>query len=131
MPQYFVLVRHFVRLLSEQLANRGEHPVDRALRNSENKPLVSIRCNLEATMIAKTSEPKKHPARKKPQRQEEMRKPAEDELDQALADSFPASDPPAPAIKGTTANPAPHEKDKVKQGSPGAPTDRRRRRPGT
>jgi hypothetical protein len=79
-------------------------------------------------MIAKTSEPKKHTARKKPQREEEMPKPAEDELDQALADSFPASDPPAPAIKGTTANPMPHEKDKAKQG---APTDRRRRRPGT
>jgi hypothetical protein len=77
---------------------------------AENKPLVSIRCNLEAIMIAKTFEPKKHPARKKPQRQEETPKPAEDELDKALADSFPASDAPAPAIKGTTANPMPHEK---------------------
>jgi hypothetical protein len=112
---------------------KGDHVVTAAsaLRNSENRSLVSIRRKLEVTIIAKTSEPKKHPARKKPQHQEEMPKPAEDELHKALADSFPASDPPAPAIKGTTANPMPHEKDKVKQGSAGASTDRRRRRPGT
>jgi hypothetical protein len=82
-------------------------------------------------MITKTSEPEKHPARKKPQHQEEMPKSAEDELDEALADSFPASDPPAPAIKGTTTNPMPREKDKARQSLQGAPTDRRRRHPKT
>ena len=33
-----------------------------------------------------------------------------DDLDKALEDSFPASDPPAPVVKGTTANARPHEK---------------------
>jgi hypothetical protein len=35
----------------------------------------------------------------------------DDELDAALADTFPASDPPAPVSHGTTSNPRPHEKD--------------------
>ncbi len=46
-------------------------------------------------------------------RTEEADKPGsgrEDELDRALADTFPASDPPAPVTKGTTANPRPSEK---------------------
>jgi hypothetical protein len=34
----------------------------------------------------------------------------EQELDDALAGSFPASDPPAPVVKGTTANPGAQEK---------------------
>lgn len=33
-----------------------------------------------------------------------------DDLDKALEDSFPASEPTAPVVKGTTANPRPHEK---------------------
>ena len=54
-------------------------------------------------MTGKTSEPNKQ---SEPQAQTSI----DDELDKALADSFPASDPPAPAIKGTTANPKPEEK---------------------
>jgi hypothetical protein len=37
-------------------------------------------------------------------------KPREDPPDQALEDSFPASDPPAQVSKGTISNPKPHEK---------------------
>jgi hypothetical protein len=34
------------------------------------------------------------------------------DLDEALADPFPASDPPAPVIKGTTRHSNPKERDK-------------------
>jgi len=43
----------------------------------------------------------------------EKPKPHHDELDEALAGSFPASDPPAPVAKGTTSNPKPHEKSRA------------------
>lgn len=49
-------------------------------------------------------------AKKKKKEEAEAAKRQEAELDKALADSFPASDPPAPAIKGTTSNPKPDEK---------------------
>jgi hypothetical protein len=45
----------------------------------------------------------------------EKQKPHHDALDRALADSFPASDPPAPVAKGTTSNPKSHEKRNGKQ----------------
>jgi len=35
---------------------------------------------------------------------------ADDALDRALEDTFPASDPPSSVIKGTTSNPTPDEK---------------------
>ncbi len=35
---------------------------------------------------------------------------SEEELDAALSDTFPASDPPARVIKGTTRNPSPAER---------------------
>ncbi len=54
-------------------------------------------------MTGKTSEPDK-------QGEQRRQTSTDDELDKALADSFPASDPPAPAIKGTTANPKADEK---------------------
>lgn len=34
----------------------------------------------------------------------------QDDLDEALSESFPASDPPAPVTKGTTRNPNPRER---------------------
>lgn len=46
----------------------------------------------------------------KKKQEAEKPKPHHDELDKALADSFPASDPPAPVAKGTTSNPRPDEK---------------------
>jgi hypothetical protein len=36
---------------------------------------------------------------------------SEKELDEALDDSFPASDPPAPVSQGTTSNPNPVERE--------------------
>ncbi len=49
------------------------------------------------------------------------RKQREDQLDRALADTFPASDTPAQISKGTISNPTPQEKRdrKIKQYSPG------------
>jgi hypothetical protein len=43
----------------------------------------------------------------------ECPKPHHDELDEALAGSFPASDVPAPVSRGTTSNPRPHEKEEA------------------
>jgi len=43
-------------------------------------------------------------------KEEACRKQREDELDRALADTFPASDPPAQISKGTISNPRPQEK---------------------
>ncbi len=62
-------------------------------------------------MTQRKSKPKEDPARQNSPQEEEKPNSTEEELDKALADSFPASDPPAPAIKGTTANPMPNEKD--------------------
>jgi hypothetical protein len=47
------------------------------------------------------------------QAEKEQQKPKReyDDLDEALADTFPASDPPAPVVHGTTSNPRPAEKD--------------------
>ncbi len=52
------------------------------------------------------SEHQKHQKKEEAERP----KPHEDELDRMLADSFPASDPPALVSQGTTSNPRPHEK---------------------
>lgn len=65
-------------------------------------------------MAEKTSSPAKKRAKLKKQEEAEALQTPEDELDGALADSFPASDPPAPVVKGTTANPAPDEKSNGK-----------------
>jgi hypothetical protein len=42
----------------------------------------------------------------------EKAKPHHDDLDEALADTFPASDPPSPVVHGTASNPQPHEKQR-------------------
>jgi hypothetical protein len=65
---------------------------------------------LEVEMMADKSTIDEHEKLKK---REEAEKPKahQDELDRSLADSFPASDPPAPVVKGTTSNPKPHEKN--------------------
>jgi hypothetical protein len=65
-------------------------------------------------MAEKTSSPAKRRAMLKKQEEADAQQTPEDELDEALADSFPASDPPAPVVKGTTANPAPDEKSNGK-----------------
>jgi hypothetical protein len=49
----------------------------------------------------------------KKRQEAEKEKPHHDDLDQALAESFPASDPPAPVAKGTTSIPKPHEKNRT------------------
>jgi hypothetical protein len=61
-------------------------------------------------MAEKTSSPAKMRAKLKKQEEAEALQTTDDELDEALADSFPASDPPAPVVKGTAANTAPDEK---------------------
>jgi hypothetical protein len=62
-------------------------------------------------MIAKGS------GQREDNRKEEAGTPStqEDELDKTLADSFPASDPPAAVAKGTTANPRAHEKESARK----------------
>jgi hypothetical protein len=51
-------------------------------------------------MAAKTSKPAKEKTGQEGRKAEASRKPAEEKLDEALAESFPASDPPAPVAKG-------------------------------
>jgi hypothetical protein len=65
-------------------------------------------------MAEKSSAPAKRRAKLTKLEEAEALQTPEDELDEALADSFPASDPPSPVVKGTTANPAPDEKSNGK-----------------
>jgi hypothetical protein len=59
-------------------------------------------------------------ANRKRRKKEEAEERLEDlQLDQALADTFPASDPPALISMGTISNPNPHEKRSGRQGKPG------------
>ncbi len=52
----------------------------------------------------------------KPAKEEQPRGPKTEEeaLEKALEDSFPASDPPSPAIQGTTSVSTPCDEDKPK-----------------
>lgn len=54
--------------------------------------------------------PANHDRLQRKREEAEKSKPHHDELDQALAESFPASDPPSNVSPGTTSNPKHHEK---------------------
>ena len=66
-------------------------------------------------MIAGSSTPLSGNKRRR-KKEEAGQEPPEDRLDQDLADTFPASDPPAQISKGTISNPKPHEKGPGKIG---------------
>ncbi len=66
-------------------------------------------------MTPKTSTPKTEESSQSLPNDDETPKSTEEELDKALADSFPASDPPAPVITGTTASPQSQDKTRDKK----------------